>query len=299
MAAGMDMSLDELINKSTARRKNNAVHGHGPNRHLAVRNPVRMMPYSVSQPQEVMKMQVAREEWRRSSVDVQEMVLDHGAVQTKPITKLYLSNLDQRVTDEDIHLLFLEEGELERYSIHYDQFGRSKGTAEVVFTRQSDALAALKRYNNMKLDGKTLQIELVGSSLVTTAAATTPLDSILGRPNNGFVRCGIPIPGLMNSGTSLVTPADMPPALGRSSLLGIPSDVFVREERKINSFAHGHLPRAKVHTQKASFKDIDHGFERYRRRVQAKRHIPKLSVEDLDEDLEKYRSEAKQICKKN
>jgi hypothetical protein len=52
--AGMDMSLDELINKSTARRKNNA--SHGPNRHLTVRNPVRMMPYSVSQPQVTSKL---------------------------------------------------------------------------------------------------------------------------------------------------------------------------------------------------------------------------------------------------
>ncbi|GAU17787.1 hypothetical protein TSUD_171760 [Trifolium subterraneum] len=288
MAAGMDMSLDELIKKSTANRKINAA--HGSNRHLAVRNPVRVMPYSVSQ------LQVAREEWRTSSVDVQEMVLDHGAVQPKPITKLYLSNLDERVSNEDIHLLFSEVGELERYSIHYDQFGRSKGTAEVVFTRQSDALAALKRYNNMRLDGKVLQIELVGTSLVTTAAATTPLDqsSSLGRPNDGFVRCGIATPG-----TRLVTPADMPPALGRDSLLGIPNDVFVRGKRKINSFADGHRPRVKVHTRKASFKDIDHGFEGYCRRVGAKRHVPKLSVEDLDEDLEKYRSEAKQICKKN
>jgi hypothetical protein len=54
-----------------------------------------------------MKMQVAREEWRRSSVDVSEMVLDHGAVQPKPITKLYLSNLVERVSNEDIHVLFL------------------------------------------------------------------------------------------------------------------------------------------------------------------------------------------------
>jgi uncharacterized membrane protein len=49
---------------------------------------------------------VAREERRRSSVDVSEMVLDHGSVQPKSITKLYLSNLDERVSNEDIHVLF-------------------------------------------------------------------------------------------------------------------------------------------------------------------------------------------------
>jgi len=122
--------------------------------------------------------------------------------------------------------LFSEEGELESYSIHYDQFGRSKGTAEVVFTRQSEALAALKRYNNMKLDGKTLQIELVGASLVTPAAAPLGQSSLLGKPNDVFARCKIPSPGLMSSGTNLVTPADM--SLGRSSLLGKPNDVFAR-----------------------------------------------------------------------
>jgi RNA recognition motif-containing protein len=40
-----------------------------------------------------------------------------------------------------------------------------KGTAEVVFTRRSDAIAALKRYNNVLLDGKAMKIEVVGSDL--------------------------------------------------------------------------------------------------------------------------------------
>ncbi len=55
-------------------------------------------------------------------------------------------------------MLFSEKGELEGYSFHYDQFGKSKGTAEVFFTRESDALAALRGYSNMKLYGKTSQI---------------------------------------------------------------------------------------------------------------------------------------------
>lgn len=201
--------------------------------------------------------------------------------------------------------MFSKKGELEGHSIHYDQFGESKGTAEVFFARESDALAALRRYNNTKLYGKTLQIELVGASLVTPAAAPLGQSSLLGKPNDVFARCKIPSPGLMSSGTNLVTPADMP--LGRSSLLGKPNDVFarcqiptpgfmsygtslvtrpndvfVREERKFggsrynNSSAptHGYLPRKQDHTRKA------------------KRQIPTVSAKDLDEDLERYRSEA-------
>ncbi|KAJ9564678.1 hypothetical protein OSB04_000644 [Centaurea solstitialis] len=43
--------------------------------------------------------------------------LDNGA-------KLYVSNLDIGVTNEDIRELFSEIGELRRYAIHYDKSGR-------------------------------------------------------------------------------------------------------------------------------------------------------------------------------
>lgn len=75
--------------------------------------------------------------------------------------------------------MFSKKGELEGHSIHYDQFGESKGTAEVFFARESDALAAHRRYNNTKLYGKTLQIELVGTSLVAHAPTKIPKFSII------------------------------------------------------------------------------------------------------------------------
>lgn len=82
--------------------------------------------------------------------------LDNGA-------KLYVSNLDIGVTNEDIRELFSEIGELKRYAIHYDKSGRPNGTAEVMFDRRSDAFQAFKRYNNVQLDGKPMKIEIVGS----------------------------------------------------------------------------------------------------------------------------------------
>nr|TKS17685.1 hypothetical protein D5086_0000010560 [Populus alba] len=62
------------------------------------------------------------------------------------------------VTCPKIEVIFSEGGDLLRYSLHYDMSGRSKGTAEVVFALQTDALAAIKRYNNVQLDGKPLKI---------------------------------------------------------------------------------------------------------------------------------------------
>ncbi|KAF0889696.1 hypothetical protein E2562_030173 [Oryza meyeriana var. granulata] len=80
-------------------------------------------------------------------------------------TKLYISDLDYAVSNEDIKELFSEVGDIKRYSINYDRSGRSKGTAEVVFSRRSDALAAVKRYNNVQLDGKHMKIELIGPNI--------------------------------------------------------------------------------------------------------------------------------------
>lgn len=79
-------------------------------------------------------------------------------------TKLYVSNLDTGVTNEDIRELFSEIGELVRFAIHYDKNGRPSGTSEVVFARRSDAFKALKRYNNVQLDGRPMKIEIVGSN---------------------------------------------------------------------------------------------------------------------------------------
>jgi len=80
--------------------------------------------------------------------------------------------------NEDIKELFGEVGELKRYTVHFDRSGRSKGTAEVVFSRRGDALAAVKKYNDVQLDGKPMKIEIVGTNRQTAAAPSA-------RPGNG------------------------------------------------------------------------------------------------------------------
>ncbi|KAI8464275.1 MAG: hypothetical protein J3K34DRAFT_120989 [Monoraphidium minutum] len=79
--------------------------------------------------------------------------------------KLFVSNLDDKVTDNDMKELFQSQGVIKEAGVHYDKSGRSKGTAHIVFERAQDAQAAYTKYNNVALDGKRLQIELVETAV--------------------------------------------------------------------------------------------------------------------------------------
>lgn len=72
-----------------------------------------------------------------------------------------MSNLHFNVTNEDIKELFETCGELAKFGINFDSSDRSDGTAAIIFKQRSDAERALRRYNNVQLDGQPMQIELI------------------------------------------------------------------------------------------------------------------------------------------
>lgn len=182
----MDMTLDDLIkiNKKPAGprgggRGRGIAGGPGPARRPPNRSANRAAPYAPTK--------AVNSNWGYGG-------FTEGGDRASNIetgTKLYISNLDYGVSNEDLKELFLEVGNVKRYGVHYDRSGRSKGTAEIVFSRRQDAVTALKRYNNVQLDGKPMKIELVGTNISTPAAGRPPAGAPVNSnvaPRSGQVR---------------------------------------------------------------------------------------------------------------
>ncbi|KAB2068044.1 hypothetical protein ES319_A08G003600v1 [Gossypium barbadense] len=172
MSSALEMSLDDLIKRSRKSGSGNSRgrgrgrgSGPGPARRFPNRRANRSTPYTTAKAPET--------SWQHDMYSDKGAAFRGQAGRASAIetgTKLYISNLDYGVSNDDVKELFSEVGDLKRFTIHYDRSGRSKGTAEVVFSRRTDALAAVKRYNNVQLDGKPMKIEIVGANVSTTAA---------------------------------------------------------------------------------------------------------------------------------
>ncbi|KAL1827570.1 hypothetical protein ACET3Z_005982 [Daucus carota] len=189
--SGLDQTLDDIIksNKKSGGggRGRGRSSGPGPARRSNNRSSNRPAPYASSRAPD--------SAWKHDMFSSDQAMANQGygggnrgsSIETG--TKLYISNLDYGVSQEDIKELFTEMGDLKRCVVHYDRSGRSKGTAEVVFSRRQDALSAVTKYNNVQLDGKPMKVEIVGTNIVTPAARQ-PSANGNGSNFNGVPRSG-------------------------------------------------------------------------------------------------------------
>jgi len=73
---------------------------------------------------------------------------------------LYVKNLDDSITDEDLKKEFIQYGEISSAKVMTDSTGRSKGFGFVCFTCQSDATKAVSEMNNRIIGAKPLYVAL-------------------------------------------------------------------------------------------------------------------------------------------
>ncbi|KAH7553672.1 hypothetical protein ACOSP7_029521 [Xanthoceras sorbifolium] len=189
MASALDMSLDDIIksNKKFTGTNSRGRGGRGgsglaPARRFFKRAANRTAPYL--KPAQAPETTWQHDMFANNAPAYPTQVARVSSIETG--TKLYISNLDYGVSNNDIKDLFSEVGDLKRYTIHFDRSGRSEGTAEIVYTRQADALAAVKRYNNVQLDGKPMKIEIVGTNIATPGSAPPSTDAMFGNLSGGF-----------------------------------------------------------------------------------------------------------------
>uniref|UniRef100_A0ACD6AKF0 Uncharacterized protein n=1 Tax=Avena sativa TaxID=4498 RepID=A0ACD6AKF0_AVESA len=151
-----------------------------------------------------------------------------------------------------------------------------KGTAEVVFTRRSDAVAALKRYNNVLLDGKAMKIEVIGSDL---GLPMTPRINVVGASNGRPTR------------TVVMTPETVQRGGGSSNRpLSNPTNRFNRGA--IQTGRGRGRGRTLFQTPfQAQFQGRGRGRGQFRGRGQGRKQAEK-SADELDKDLESYHAEA-------
>ncbi|KAL4197472.1 hypothetical protein AMTRI_Chr04g251360 [Amborella trichopoda] len=246
MASSLDMSLDDIIKNN--RRSSNVVRGRVPGRGRGRgqtrgggvrgrgRGPLRLNPrpssYSIAKSFSRTKDMI----WQHDMFE--DSMIAAGLTGIESGTKLYISNLDYGVSNEDIRELFSEIGPIKRCAVHYDRSGRSslsglgvrvapesksktagssmarrsidkgtrylhhEGSAEVVFTKRSNALAAVKRYNNVQLDGKPMKIELIGTNLGMPVSARVNVTGGAGRGRRTVVMTPEfgPMPGVVSGG---------------------------------------------------------------------------------------------------
>lgn len=71
-----------------------------------------------------------------------------------------VENLHYNVTEKDLEELFSTVADVVSAKLVFDLSGRSTGVATVKYDSLEDAEKAVKKYNNVELDGQAMRIEI-------------------------------------------------------------------------------------------------------------------------------------------
>jgi len=187
MADRIDISLDEIIKANKSARGNVLKGDHGgvgsrksgpnPRRRKPIKNEKltkkkmgrnrrsRERSYPKNDIERGSNVEGRRSSYKLASKSTERLDRTPGLKTGHRLGKLMVSNLELKVSMNDLHELFSEFGELKSASVHYDRSGISLGTADIVYIKKSDAIKAIKQYDGVPLDGKAMRIEMATSDV--------------------------------------------------------------------------------------------------------------------------------------
>ncbi|KAJ6221744.1 hypothetical protein RDWZM_000289 [Blomia tropicalis] len=153
----LDMSLDEIIRMDGIKGGRSFGRGQRGFRRNGLRTN-RRPPQSGQQYRHYEPKRLGN---RHDKGRFQNFSRQNGFGNNRKNATLRISNLASTVTNEDIEELFSSFGQVIRSTIHFDQYGTSLGSGDIIFDFRSDAIQAQEKLNNVPLDGKPLRIVLI------------------------------------------------------------------------------------------------------------------------------------------
>lgn len=84
-------------------------------------------------------------------------------------TSVTITKLNKDIGPKDISELCVTIGEVKSVNMRYDSNGKSTGQADVTFSKRSDAVSCVERFNNVSLDGTPMLVRLTGEPAAVAA----------------------------------------------------------------------------------------------------------------------------------
>ncbi|KAL9926508.1 RNA-binding protein 7 [Glossina fuscipes] len=110
----------------------------------------------------------------RDCVDVSEETDEEDCDEDK--RTLFCANLDERVTEDLLHEVFLQAGPIERTHIPKDKTGRSRLFGFITYVHRCSAFYALKLLHGLNLHRKTVSVRFTNATPQKRQAGTPPKD---------------------------------------------------------------------------------------------------------------------------
>ncbi|TKX21946.1 putative mRNA export protein mlo3 [Elsinoe australis] len=133
-----------------------------------------------------------------------------AALPPKGDSKIIVSNLPNDVTEQQIKEYFSSTvGQVKKVLMSYNKDGRSNGVATIIFAHTTSAAEAAKTYNNVKVDGRPMRIEVVMSAEhVTPAAAPKGLKDRISVPKSAAAKPKKATAGPKQGAAATATPTE-------------------------------------------------------------------------------------------